>query len=62
MKPMHRLFLIEEEEEEDEDLLLRILNVFIVKNMITQLNYAGRKFKMRRRKESSFMHEGEKKE
>ena len=34
----------------EEDLLLGISNIFIVKNMATQLNFAGRKLKMRRRK------------
>ena len=58
MKSMH-LFSFTKEEEE-EDLLFGMLNIFIVKNMITPLNFAGRKLK-RRRGESSFMHEGEKK-
>jgi len=59
MKLMHLLFLIEKEEE--EDLLLGIPNIFIVKNMATQLNCAGRKFEDEEKKESSFMHKGEKK-
>ena len=45
---MHLLFLIEE--EEDKDLLLRLPNAFIVKNMTTSLNSAGKKLMMRRRK------------
>ena len=57
MKPKHLFSFTKEEEEED---LFGMLNIFIVKNMITPLNFAGRKLKMRRG-ESSFMHEGEKK-